>query len=96
MAFSGIWTLTQKSCSILTERKGESRQLVVSVTVQRETLVCGTDKTLVCCSPVRPAHPSRATLGRGNVREMLIGPCQRFMRVRVRGGGQGVPTDSQI
>lgn len=42
----------------------------------------GTDKTWVCCVPVQPAHPSRATESRENVREMLIGPCQRFMRVR--------------
>lgn len=79
--------LTEKSCSILTERKGESRQLVVGVTVQRETLMCGADKTLVCCAPVRPAHPSHAKPGRGNVKEMLIGPCQHFMRVRVRERG---------
>lgn len=48
--------------------------------------MCGTDKTLVCCASVRPARPSRATPGCGNVREMLIGPWQRFMRVRVRVG----------
>lgn len=63
IASSGLWTLTQKSCSSLTERKGESRQTVVGVTVQRETLMCVADKTLVCRAPVRPAHPSRAAPG---------------------------------
>lgn len=58
------WTLTQKPCGVVTDRKGESRQLVVGVPVRREILMCGTDKTLVCCAPVRPAHLSHATPGR--------------------------------
>lgn len=68
IAFTALRTLIQTTYSTLTERKGNSRQFIVGVTVQRGTLMCGTDKTLVCCAPVRPTHPSHAFLGRGNVR----------------------------
>lgn len=61
--------------------KGEWCQVVVGVAVQRETLMRGTDKTLVCCTPAGPAHPSRCIAG------MLIGPCQCF--ARMRGGREG-------
>lgn len=101
-ALSVIWTLTQKSCSVLTERGGESRQLVVGVTVQRKGPRCdGTDETLVCCTPVRPAHPSHAAAGRGKCERDVNWTMPALYEVEVGGGGGGgkmdrVPADSQI
>lgn len=86
-ALSVIWTLTQKSCSVLTERGGESRQLVVGVTVQRKGPRCdGTDETLVCCAPVRPAHPSHAAAGRGKCERDVNWTMPALYEVEVGGG----------
>ena len=95
--WSEIWTQTQKPCSLLTEWKGESRQVDVSVTVQRETLMCGTDKTLVCSTPARPTHPSRVSLGCERDVNWTVPMFYESVKERKRGcDGQGIHTYLRI
>lgn len=91
------WTLNSKGLVTSWRRgKGESRQLLPGVTAQRETLICGADKTLACSGACQAlsAFTCDARSGNANAKS----DCASALLARDGEGrdGQSVPNDSQI
>lgn len=78
------------------EGKVSHANALPGVTVQRETLICGADKTLACDGACQAllAFPCDARSGNANAKS----DCARALLVRDGEGrdGQSVPNDSQI